>query len=339
MILQGGNVLCLEIWKGSENVDPYLNCIQFGFSFGSFISPIIAEPFLCNKPILEVSGNTINPNVTEIQDITKTNEDCFKDDYSISGMYILYPIIGLLTLISSIGYFVYGMKSLKLKPNQEAAYENNDPTAINDLETTNQPRDELIGQKVYKILLVFTLLSFLFVYVGMEVLYGTYVATFAVESELYLSRQQAARVIATFWGSFAIMRFVSIFVAFRINAANRLFLSFILCGIGSIILAFAANKSFYILYTCSAVIGPGMASMWCCAVLWVKNYVTITNRIGSFMIVASSMGADLFLVLVGQFISTYPMLLMYVIVLSVFLCLIISTFAFCIAKQLETNPL
>ena len=41
----GGNVLCLDIWKGM-NSGPYMHSIHFSFSVGAFIAPLMATPFL-----------------------------------------------------------------------------------------------------------------------------------------------------------------------------------------------------------------------------------------------------------------------------------------------------
>ena len=174
-----------------------------------------------------------------------------------------------------------------------------------------------------------------FVYVGFEIMFGTYIATFAVESELHLSRQEAALINAAFWGSFAAMRFASIFIAFRISSLYQLMFSFALCGMGITTLVIAAEKSVNILYICSAVMGTGMASTWACGILWLKQYINVTNRIGSLIIVAGSLGGNSFLIIMGQFISGFPMLLMYIEMCLVFLCIAIFTCGYFVAKKIK----
>lgn len=341
MYFKGGNILCLDLWKGHANGDPYLHSIHFAFAFGAFIAPIIAEPFLCNKEVIIERENSID--MLSIEESPKINgsienSECFENQYSISGMHILYPIIGFLSLLSSFGYLAYAIKSLL--DQKRAKLANISSTEEKELSSTRQTdlkgtNSDGKNQKLYKRLLIMNLLAFLFVYVGLEIMFGTYISTFVVESELHLSRQEAAMVNAAFWGSFAVMRFASIFIAFRINSLYQLMLSFALCGIGITALVIAAEQSVYVVYTCSAVMGTGMASIWACGILWLKQHINVTNRIGSLIIVAGSLGGNSFLIMMGQFISGFPMLLMYIEMCLVFLCIFIFIGGYFVAKRIK----
>ena len=336
LFLLGGNVLCLEIWKGHKNGDPYLHSIHFAFALGAFLSPILAEPFLSKTSVkAETDEHAINLNTTKPDNLTILSQDV----YGIPGMYILYPTIGFLTILSSIGYLIFAIKGRRKKTSQTIAHENmNDNQSSNtNVSYTTQDEDTKKKEMIYKRLLVITLLMFLFTYVGTEIMFGTYIATFAVDSELQLSRQEAAFVNAVFWGSFAAMRFASVFIAFRISSLYQLLSSFILCGIGIITLAIAAESSIDVLYVCCAVMGTGCASIWACGILWLKQHIEFTNKIGSLMVVAGSIGGNSFNIIMGQFIADLPMLLMYVEVVLVFLCITIFTFGYLITKRLKAE--
>ena len=60
-------------------------------------------------------------------------------------------------------------------------------------------------------ILLVLLWIFFFSYVGSEVSYGVYLATFVVESKIQLTKKIGAEITAIFFGCFAIMRFLSIF--------------------------------------------------------------------------------------------------------------------------------
>ena len=77
-------------------------------------------------------------------------------------------------------------------------------------------------------MIIIVILAFLFLYSGMEVMYGTYIAIFAVQSDLRLTRQMGARITAVFWGSFAFMRFLAIFLALKVSPLGTLVFSFFL---------------------------------------------------------------------------------------------------------------
>ena len=109
-----------------------------------------------------------------------------------------------------------------------------------------------------------------------------------------------------------------------------------LCGFGIIVLIISAEYSIYVLYTCTAIMGTGMASIWACGILWLKQHITVTNRIGSLMVVAGSLGGNSFLILMGQFITGHPMALMYVEASLVFLSIVVFTAGYYVAKKLNT---
>ena len=335
-VITGGNILCLDLWKGAKNGDPYLHSIHFAFAFGAFIAPIIAEPFLCNKSSsMEIAEtfDQLKAEQSQIKNNSIENAGCFENQFSISGMFIVYPIIGVTALLSSFGYLLYAIKHSQDYKNMN---EGNKPKKEIP-ENVNKEKDEHIDKKqtLYKRMIVITLLAFLFVYVGLEIMFGTYISTFAVESKLHLSRQEAALVNAAFWGSFAVMRFASIFIAFRIDSLYQLMFSFTMCGVGITTLVIAAEKSVYVLYICSGVMGTGMASIWACGILWLKQHINVTNRIGSFIIVAGSLGGNSFLIMMGQFISGFPMLLMYIEICLVFLCISLFSCGYFVGKKIK----
>ena len=94
-----------------------------------------------------------------------------------------------------------------------------------------------------RLLLVGIMCLFFVLYVGMEVSYGLYIATFAVESQLNLSKSDGAFITAIFWGCFAAMRFVAIFAAVKMRPIYIMIVSFAFCLLGAVPLAFWAETS------------------------------------------------------------------------------------------------
>ena len=88
---------------------------------------------------------------------------------------------------------------------------------------------------------------FFLLYVGMEVCFGLYIATFAVESQLNLSKSEGAFITAIFWGSFATGRFLAIFAAVKMRPIHIMLLSFAFCLVGAFPLVIWAEKSALVL--------------------------------------------------------------------------------------------
>ena len=57
----------------------------------------------------------------------------------------------------------------------------------------------------------------------------------------------------------------------------------------------------------TALLGIGMASIFATGFLWVERRMKVTARIGSAFLVASSSGADIFPLVVGQLVEDHPM--------------------------------
>ena len=87
--------------------------------------------------------------------------------------------------------------------------------------------------------------------------------------------------------------------------------SFATCIIGTVILSSYAGSSALILYIGTSLMGIGMASIFATGFLWVEKRMTVTNKISSVFIIASSAGADVFPVLVGQLVETSPMVFIH----------------------------
>ena len=112
---------------------------------------------------------------------------------------------------------------------------------------------------------------------------------------------------AVFWGTFSATRGLAIFIAIVAAPGLIMWSSFLTCIVGSVSLSFWAQSSAAALYIGTAAMGIGMASIFATGFLWVEQRMTVTNKVGSVFIIASSAGADVFPVLVGQLVETWPM--------------------------------
>ena len=52
-----------------------------------------------------------------------------------------------------------------------------------------------------------------------------------------------------------------------------------------------------------------MAPIYASSMLWMDQYMTVTNKIGGLMTVAAGVGADVFPLILGQSIGAFPILL------------------------------
>ena len=304
----GGNVLVLDCWKHGDS-GPYLHSIHFSFALGSFLAPILAIPFLS-----ESSNITTPTNASEAQELDQM-------DTVDTKITTLFPLLGVSIIIISTGYLVAGMTTIKLKSTNNQAPEK--PSGS----------DESYGLHLWILMVLIAL--FFFFYVGAEVSYGLYIATFAVECDQNLSKTQGAEITSIFWACFAIMRFASIFTSIYLKPVYVMILSFVLSLVGAVALMCYGNDVLWVLQVGSALLGFGMASIYATGLLWLSTYVKISNRIGAAMSCASGIGADVFPVVIGQYLTEYPMILMHVTGGTILLCSLMFIFAMCIGKHID----
>ena len=309
----GGNVLVLDCWQNSDS-GPYLHSIHFSFALGSFLAPILAIPFLSSQI------DSSNVTTTGTKEINTTEEYPFNlDDTQITT---LFPLLGIAIMIISAGYFILGITT---KP---SSFNNG-----GDDQTEEKADNDNYGLGLWTLLILIAL--FFFFYVGAEVSYGIYIATFAVECEQHLSKTQGAEITSIFWASFALMRFASIFTSIYLKPIYIMVLSFVVSLIGALALIFYGNEMLLALQVGSALLGFGMASIYATGMLWLSSYLKITNRIGAAMSCASGIGADVFPVVIGQYLTEFPMILMYVTGATIMLCSIMFIAAICIGKLIN----
>ena len=312
----GGNVLCLDTWKGEHDSGPFMHSIHFSFGLGAFLAPLIAENFLKEENFIE--NYTTQPTDLKIDGTSKQNQST--TEKSEAGIEVLYPIIGAYAIVVSVGYLVFAVESYMNNMNY------NKPNKIRNQESNTQPNSNIV---------ITIILTFLLCYKGTAAMYAMYLATFSVKSNLHLSRQMGARITAVFWGSFTFMRFAAIFLSVKVSPLGTLAFSFFMSIVGSSLLAMFGDVSSTALIILSAFMGLGTAPIFANCMLWMNQFMTVTNKIGGFMTVAGAIGADVFPLFLGQFIATMPMLLMYMQVVLIFMCMLLFILAALIGKRNE----
>ena len=147
-----------------------MHALHFTFGLGAFLAPLLARPFLINED--EITG--------EIQNATNldTLEHFEKSDWTIKA---LYPIISCYSIISSFGVVFFFFKD----------YSRNDEcqNVTKDNSETDEKKVNNISDKFTRFIVAIMSIMF-FLYVGMEVAFGTFVSVFAVKSNLHFTRPQ-----------------------------------------------------------------------------------------------------------------------------------------------------
>ena len=164
----------------------------------------------------------------------------------------------------------------------------------------------------YKGIVITLTMMFMHIYYGLELTFGSFLVTFAVESNLNLSKKDGAQLTSLFWATFTFWRLTTIFyIEYIGNEMNILFaLSVIL--VGNVILVPFANSSVLCLWIGVAFIGLGTSSIWSCVFGYLEEYFPVTSRIASSMIVSAIIGEFIFPLIISNFVADTPQIFLWV---------------------------
>ena len=166
----------------------------------------------------------------------------------------LFPMIGGITVLCSFLYLLLGLKSCF---NQESV---NTKISEEPREAANEKEAEKLSS--LKLIFVTIMGIFFFFYVGAEVSYFDYLATFSVKSALGLSPQSGAKITAIFNGSYAVASFLNIFIAIILKPKHVILISCTISCLASLVLSLYGNKYVLTLQIASAFQGFGMAPIY-----------------------------------------------------------------------------
>jgi len=150
-----------------------------------------------------------------------------------------------------------------------------------------------------------------------QVAYGSLISIFTVKHHDWTT-QQGALVTAVFWGSFAFGRFSAIILTRFMSPAVMLVADIIVSTASLFALAmadrFTKDVATTILWTCSATLGVGLASIFPAELSWAERYIKMTSFATSMFVVGSALGEMVLPGLCGVLLDKYhPMQLMYVL--------------------------
>jgi len=139
---------------------------------------------------------------------------------------------------------------------------------------------------------------FLFFYVGAEVAFGGWVATYAVALQL-ASAVGAAYLTAGFWGAFTVGRLLAIPLATRVPPHQMVLVALSLClGLLAVLLLLPDTRVG--VWSVTVGVGFGMAPLWPMGFTLAGQSLTLTATVSGLILLGDSVGGMVLPWLVGQ---------------------------------------
>lgn len=269
------------------------------YAAGALIAPLLAKPFLLPEHITNLTSNATTISISD-------------DIPSVAYAYWLGTIP---CVLAGIFFLVCAfLKSLK----DEVVKKEHQRPASNS------------NNKVFTGIVLALFFVFTCFYVGIEEAYGGFIFSFAVKSKPHMTQDRAALLTATFWGTFAFSRFISVALAKYLKPHSILLMDIIGCIIAGAILVSQHSEcnmqSSTQLWVGTVILGISASSIFASIMSWVDTFQTVSGRLTSFLFVGGCVGGMIIPVVVGNtFKSIGPCTLMHCIMALSCLCLL--TFA------------
>lgn len=177
------------------------------------------------------------------------------------------------------------------------------------------------------------IIGFLFLYVGVEVGFSSWIYTYAV-AQASFSATQAAYLNSAFWGAFTLGRLFSIPLAARLQPRYLLIgeLLLAIAFVGMILLWPTSQQILWI-----GVCGAGLAicALFPVTLTWAGRHMTMTGRITSWIFIGASIGGMFFPWFIGQLFEKAGPL---ITVITVMACLTVDLAIFIILMTYAGQP-
>ena len=262
----GGNVLVLRYW--GPDCGPWMQALHFAFGLGAFTAPLIAEPFLAQE-----QGSDV----------------IVKADGSLEVKWA-YMIVAFMAFPMSAVFLYWGLRPVQIAPRPHS----------------ESPHSVHRRSGTYRNTIVALAFCFFFVYVGVEVGYGGYLFTYAVEyPDIAISKSQAAWLTSVFWGTFAGGRLLAIFLASRLSPMKLLVFDLVGSIAASVcLIIFHTNVT--ALWVLTGLLGLCIASVFPSGIHLIEVYIDVTGRVASTFVVGAALGEAAVPLLVSNLLSSAP---------------------------------
>ncbi|GBL82532.1 Major facilitator superfamily domain-containing protein 4A [Araneus ventricosus] len=286
------NVSMIRIY--GKDVSPFLQALHFFYGAGAFISPMIAQPFLLSEDCSPFIDNTSVPVHFLEQNETlpaKNLEEAKKMTHIDNVFWIMSALMIPVAFLSLtlLGKDVY----LKMVGKGDV---NQNKQAELPPEPFEEKYDTSPVSKFQTIVITLLCASLMFLYDGLQAIYGGYLYSYAVKGPVSLRKSNAAYLNALFWVG---------------------------CTLGMLfMLAFSHSKGVLVMGT--IIIGLFMSSVFPTTLSLTEEYIKVTPTITSFLVFGAAFGEMFMPVILGhEFDRTGPITFLVTGVVLCFLSLII----------------
>ncbi|XP_059171630.1 sodium-dependent glucose transporter 1B-like isoform X2 [Physella acuta] len=278
----------IRIW-GSDG-QPLLQFIHFTFALGGVLTPLFTEPFLAEKE----TGNSTSRTDGEPTIFMNSTSQWKQENTSnmtwlatngtmlvkarTTNVYYAFLIAGIIAILTSFPFIYLSIVEKQTEHKSEEKY-------TQKVHSRKLPRH-------LNIFVILVLCFFYLVYCCVEDTFASFLMTFVVTEYDEVSKSKGAYITTFYWASFAVGRFLSIFVSKYVIAVKLISLYTILMVIAYSGFTISALFSQIDAITVFAgMAGISMSAVFPAGFSWTESeLLKVTGWVSSFILIASSIG-------------------------------------------------
>ncbi|KAL4221951.1 hypothetical protein ACF0H5_018002 [Mactra antiquata] len=319
-----GNAHIGSIW-GSESA-PFMQCVHFGFSFGGFIGPLIAEPFVAPKDCI-FKNSTI-----ETTTMANASIEC-EEVYGETHITYAFLIAGIIALSAAIPFLVMYCLPSRYNLYVCTPYEQG-TNQVQENEEKTMPKMSRFNKTVFVILLALLISD----YACIEARFSSLLTTFLNDYLGWLT-STGLHVTSLFWGMFAAGRLLGIVVTRFLSSESMIITYLIALALTFVAFLFGAMYNLdKLIWASSALAGLCMSVIFPSVFSWTAEKIVVSGAISSFYIIGCS-GFNMLLPLLFGYLmdNITQMYYIYLLLASVGLAICLFACSRCFIKMITKN--
>ncbi|XP_077996122.1 sodium-dependent glucose transporter 1A-like isoform X2 [Glandiceps talaboti] len=145
----------------------------------------------------------------------------------------------------------------------------------------------------------------LYIFFSSEIIYGSFVYSYAIHSSHGLSKESASYLNALFWGCFAAGRGFGIVCAVFLSPRYMTIIDLIGVNISSCLLVIFGSDIIEVLWFATGLFGISFATIFPSGISWSEKYIHLTGKSTSVFMVSKSVTGVVLPLVLGQLIVVY----------------------------------
>lgn len=300
----GTYIFLSQVW--GDEVVPFMQILIAMLGIGSLSAPIIAEPYLIKQEDASLFDAASNWDMDGLN-ITSVSA-------AVPEIRLVYPYSMIATaiafnaLFSFSLYCLYGSSAdIKLESEEEKK---------KDVEEEGKSMLKFPGSSsavcctiTYKNIVIALAVLITHVFYGIQVCFGSFLMTFAVNCKLHLSKKTGALLTTIYWSCYTLFK-LPIMLSMRSNG-KILIMSFTGVLVASFLLMMSENDE-RILWTGVVLLSASQSPVWACVFGYLQDFFPVTEFVSSLLVVSSMMAEFVFPALISAFIASSPLVMIYI---------------------------